>query len=255
MKKSLVCAVLTAAGLLFVLAGCNNMTDRGASTLGSSNPGSSNQASSTQSSSNQGSSNADSPSEVKPTGKADPALKGTRWDTTDRTIAFAVEDTNIVYVSARETGSQEATYSVNSATVSFDLTQSVQLYKSMTVDKLIKKDIAMLEDAIVQLEKDLKAAQAASNKAEEKRIQKELEEQRSVLNDLKNTTEEGLRELASYVEDMKQYAAKLEPFAKFTGTLNPEKTKLTINKFPVAVWVGEKCDRIETKMLTFTKNK
>lgn len=116
------------------------------------------------SSSNQGSSNADSSSEVKPTGKADPVLKGTRLDTTNRIIAFAVEDTNIVYVSARETGSQEATYSVNGATVSFDLTQSVQLYKSMTVDKLIKKDIAMFENAIAQLEKDLKAAQAANNK-------------------------------------------------------------------------------------------
>ena len=55
-------------------------------------------------------------------------------------------------------------YSVNGATVSFDLTQSVQLYKSMTVDKLIKKDIAMFENAIAQLEKDLKAAQAANNK-------------------------------------------------------------------------------------------
>ena len=230
------------------------MTDRGASTLGSSNPGSSNQASSTQSSSNQGSSNADSSSEVKPTGKADPVLKGTRWDTTNRIIAFAVEDTNIVYVSARETGSQEATYSVNGATVSFDLTQSVQLYKSMTVDKLIKKDIAMFENAIAQLEKDLKAAQAANNKAEEKRIQKELEEKRLMLNDLKNSTEEELQEIASYIESMKQYAAKLEPFAKFTGTLNPEKTKLTIEKFPVGVWDGVKFDRIETKMLTFTKN-
>ena len=160
----------------------------------------------------------------------------------------------MVYVSAREVGNQEATYGVNGTTVSFDLTQYAQLYKSMTVDKLIKKDIAMFEDAIAQLEKDLKAAQAASNKAEEKRIQKELEEQRSVLNDLKNTTEEGLRELASYVEDMKQYAAKLEPFAKFTGTLNPEKTKLTIEKFPVVVWEGVKFDRIEIKTLIFTKN-
>lgn len=254
MKKSLVCAVLTAAGLLFVLAGCNNMTDRGASTLGSSNPGSSSQASSTQSSSNQGSSNADSPSEVKPTGKADPALKGTRWDTTGRTIAFEVEDTNIVYVSARETGCQEATYSVNGTTVSFDLTQSVQLHKSMTVDKLIKEDIAMFENDIAQLEKDLKAAQAANNKAEEKRIQKELEWNRRRLNDLKNSTEEELQEIASYIESMKQYVAKLEPFAKFTGTLNPEKTQLTIEKFPVGVWDGVKFDRIEIKTLIFTKN-
>ena len=255
MKKSLVCAVLTAAGLLFVLAGCNNMTDRGASTLGSSNPGSSNQASSTQSSSNQGSSNADSPSEVKPTGKADPALKGTRWDTTNRIIiAFAVEDTNMVYVSAREVGNQEATYSVNGATVSFDLTQYVQLYKSMTVDKLIKKDIAMFENAIAQYEKYLKSPEAANNTDEKKRIQDLQERAKTLLNDLKNPTEEVLQEKASLIEFMKQYAAKLEPFAKFTGTLNPEKTTLTIEKFPVAVWVGEKCDRIETKMLTFTKN-
>ena len=256
MKKSLVCAVLTAAGLLFVLAGCNKMTDRGASTLGSSNPGSSNQASSTQSSSNHGSSNADSSSEVKPTGKADPALKGTRWDTTNRIIiAFAVEDTNMVYFSTPEVGNQEATYSVNGTTVSFDLTQYVQLYKSMTVDKFIKKDIAIFENAIAQLEKDLKAAQAANNKAEEKRIQDDLETKRSVLKLLKNPTEEVQRDVAGYIEFMKQYVVKLEPFAKFTGTLNPEKTTLTINKFPVAVWVGEKCDRIETKMLTFTKNK
>ena len=206
------------------------------------------------SSSNQGSSNADSSSEVKPTGKADPVLKGTRWDTTNRIIAFAVEDTNIVYVSARETGSQEATYSVNGATVSFDLTQSVQLYKSMTVDKLIKKDIAMFENAIAQLEKDLKAAQAANNKAEEKRIQKELEGKRSVLKPLKNPTEKLQRELASYVESMKQYTAKLEPFAKFTGRLNPEKTKLTVEKFPVGVWEGVKFDRIEIKTQIFTKN-
>lgn len=181
-------------------------------------------------------------------------MKGTRWDTTDRTIAFAVEDTNIVYVSARETGSQEATYSVNGTTVSFDLTQYAQLYKSMAVDKLIKKDIAMFENAIAQLEKDLKAAQAANNKAEEKRIQKELEGKRSVLKPLKNPTEELQRELASYVESMKQYTAKLEPFAKFTGRLNPEKTKLTVEKFPAGVWEGVKFDRIEIKTLIFTKN-
>lgn len=255
MKKSLVCAVLTAAGLLFVLAGCNNMTDRGASTLGSSNPGSSNQASSTQSSSNQGSSNADSSSEVKPTGKVNPVLKGTRWAAPDYIfLNFNFEDTNIVYVSARGTGRQEATYSVNGATVSFDLTQYVQLHKSMTVDKHIKQDIAKFENDIAKFEKDLKAAQAANNKAEEKRIQKELERRRSGLEHLKNPTEGLQRDLASSVENMKQYAAKLEPFAKFTGRLNLEKTQLTIEKFPVGVWDGVKFDRIEIKTLIFTKN-
>lgn len=252
MKKSLVCAVLTAAGLLFVLAGCNKMTDRGASTLGSSNPGSSSQASSTQSSSNHGSSNADSPSEVKPTGKADPVLKGTRWGTTNRIIDFAVE-TNMVVVSDPNAGMQEATYSVNGLTVSFDLTQYVQLHKSMTVDKLIKKDIAMFENDIARLEKALKAAQAANNKAEEKQIQKALERAKNAVNGLKKPTEELQQYLARYIEFKKQYVVKLEPFAKFTGTLNQEKTTLTINKFPAAVWVGGKCDRIETKMLTFTK--
>ncbi|MGP1443991.1 hypothetical protein [Treponema sp.] len=253
MKKSLVCAVLTAAGLLFVLAGCNKMTDRGASTLGSSNPGSSNQDSSTQSSSNHGSSNADSSSEVKPTGKADPVLKGTRWGTTNRIIDFAVE-TNMVVVSDPNAGLQEATYSVNGLTVSFDLTQYVQLHKSMTVDKHIKQDIAKFENDIAKFEKDLKAAQAANNKAEEKRIQKELERRRSGLEHLKNPTEGLQRDLASSVENMKQYAAKLEPFAKFTGRLNSEKTKLTIEKFPVGVWDGVKFDRIEIKTLIFTKN-
>ncbi|MGP1431298.1 MAG: hypothetical protein ACTTJ4_03140 [Treponema sp.] len=240
MKKSLVCAVLTAAGLLFVLAGCNNMTDRGAST---------------QSSSNQGSSNADSSSEVKPTGKVDSVLKGTRWAAPDYIfLNFNFEDTNIVYVSARGTGRQEATYSVNGATVSFDLTQYVQLHKSMTVDKHIKQDIAKFENDIAKFEKDLKAAQAANNKAEEKRIQKELERRRSGLEHLKNPTEGLQRDLASSVENMKQYAAKLEPFAKFTGRLNPEKTTLTIEKFPVGVWDGVKFDRIEIKTLIFTKN-
>lgn len=254
MKKSLVCAVLTAAGLLFVLAGCNKMTDRGASTLGSSNPGSSSQASSTQSSSTHGSSNADSPSEVKPTGKADPVLKGTRWAAPDYIfLNFNFEDTNIVYVSARATGRQEATYSVNGATVSFDLTQYVQLHKSMTVDKHIKQEIAEFENDIAKLEKDLKAAQAANNKAEEKRIQQHLEIAKNAVNGLKNPTEELQRELASYVESMKQYTAKLEPFAKFTGRLNPEKTQLTVEKFPVGVWEGVKFDRIETKTLIFTK--
>ena len=74
-----------------------------------------------------------------------------------------------------------------------------------------------------------------------------------MLKPLKNPTEELQRDLASYVESMKQYTAKLEPFAKFTGTLNPEKTTLTVEKFPVAVRARENFDRIETKMLIFTK--
>lgn len=68
-----------------------------------------------------------------------------------------------------------------------------------------------------------------------------------MLKPLKNPTEELQRELASYVESMKQYTAKLEPFAKFTGTLNPEKTTLTINKFPVAVWVEKNVTGLKQK--------
>ena len=104
---------------------------------------------------------------IQSTGKADPALKGTQWSYNDKaamrnyTISFAADDRNVAYVDYKE-----AIYTVKDKTVSFDYSQYIQLWKSMTVDRYIQLIIAETKKEIAKVENLLKAEKDAAKKKE-----------------------------------------------------------------------------------------
>lgn len=229
MKRNTVFSMLAVVSILFAitLTGCGNMTDKAAS----------DQADST---------------EVKPTGKADPELRGTSWkgansiSSRTRNIVFAKDDTNKVSINELD-----ATYSVSGSTVSFDLTQYVQIQKSLTLDTYLKKRIAETEKAIADLERRIKEEQDEARRAS---LQKDLLKGKDHLEKIKNPSAEYKTMFATELAHLKEVVATLEPFAQFTGTLNDAKTELSIEKFPVEKYnVRDRTSTWETEKITFKK--
>ncbi|MGP1458900.1 MAG: hypothetical protein ACTTKL_06295 [Treponema sp.] len=132
---------------------------------------------------------------VQPTGEADPALKGVRFESASDesiheavTIVFADNDGNIASVNH-----MDATYTVSGSTVSFDLSQYVKIWESMTVEKYLE------------------------------------------MNGLTDISEEEKAELEKEIEKDKEIVKTLKPYETFDGTLNEGNFELTVEKFPVVI--------------------
>ena len=166
---------------------------------------------------------------IQSTGKADPALKGTQWSYNDkaammiRTISFAADDRNVADVDH-----QEATYTVKDKTISFDYSQYIQLWKSMTVDRFIQLTIADLKESLDEEEKRLKAEKDAAKKKE---LEQLITRMKKSLQHYQNLTQDQKNELAEDLKEEKEMITALEKYATFSGTLDGE--TITVEKFPV----------------------
>ena len=184
--------------------------------------------------------------EVKPTGKADPALKGTRWESTANVSIEFTENGNIANISGAQ-----ALYTVEGEKISFDLSSQISNFKNMTEAKLIQEEKNEVKKDIVELEKDIKEAESKGDEQTKKKLEKDLEKAKGWLNALEHPDEDLQEEIKGEVKKMHIYASKMEPYAKFEGIFNSEKTKLTIEKFPEYDRQNEK---VTVKEVTFEKN-
>ena len=179
--------------------------------------------------------------EVQPTGKADSALKGTGWKSTaDVSIEFT-ENGNIANISGAQ-----ALYTVEGEKINFDLSSQISNFKNMTEAKLIQESKSWTKNRIAELEKDIKEAESKGDEQTKKKLEKGLEKAKEWLKTLENPDDKMKEEL----KNMHIYASKMEPYAKFEGIFNSEKTKLTIKKFPDYDWQNEK---VTVKEVTFEK--
>lgn len=170
--------------------------------------------------------------EVLPTGPADSYLEGTQWENSsdDKVKINFASDVNIaVIIGIGGDNGERATYSVKDFAISFDLSQYVTLMESLTVDKYVEGMIASLESAIYLHKEEI----AKGNNVEYHKTRlKEVEE---VLEMVKNQSQspEYQAKLEKEVAARKEKAEKLKPHAKFTGKLNPSKTELIVDEYPV----------------------
>ena len=95
---------------------------------------------------------------IQPTGKADPALKGTRWEADNERLYFGSEG-NTVYMY-----DFDSVYTVNGATVSFDFSISAKAWSTLTVKTYIDWQITMGNKYIAELEELAKKEQDATKK-------------------------------------------------------------------------------------------
>ena len=205
MKRTPLCSLIAGVSLVLaaiVVTGCNKMTDQQGTTSGFN---------------------------IQSTGKADPALKGTRWSYNDeaatmiRTISFAADDRNVANVDYKE-----AIYTVKDKTVSFDYSQYIRLWKSMTVDRFIQLTIAETKKEIAEIENQLKAEKDAAKK---KALEQRITRMKEILQYYQNVTQEQKNELAEDLTEQREMLTALEKYATFSGTLDGE--TITVEKFPV----------------------
>ena len=162
------------------------------------------------------------------TDAADPVFKGTYWkDASDTGIAFIDEGNISDIYGDSELGL--STYTVKDLTVSFDASQTIALWKSMTGDKYLHLKIVEYEKRISKIQQKLKAETDVQKKQE---YENELKEEQESLEGCKNVSDEVRARVKQYVEERIEFIEKLEPYAKFTGILNAEKTELTIENYP-----------------------
>ena len=212
MKRKKILSMMGALTMLFgitlVISGCNHATGANKSTDGKQN-------------------NTNS-MEVKPTGPADPELKGTVWgsNSIQKEIMFD-QNVNTVLIVIAGIGQTQATYAVKDSIVAFDLSQQVAIEESLTVDKHIQERISGQESSIARLKEEI----AKGNNVEQ--LKKWLKEAEEELEQLKNPTPEYKAELEEEVASIKERAKNLKQHAKFTGKLNPAKTELTVDEYPV----------------------
>ena len=191
---------------------------------------------------------------IQPTSEADPALKGTMWNLVSSDgvrLYFAGEGRGNtvaidVLIHGLISGLLESVYTVQDLTVSFDFSKSVKAWTTMTVDTYINWEIVEYNKYLAELEDLLKKEQDAAKKKEYEKAIKEVKE---YLKTLKNPSPEFKDEIAKDIESCKKFANALEPYAKFDGTLNVDKTQLTIANFPVR----NKDDIYEIKEAVFKK--
>lgn len=208
------------SGITLFISGCNHATGGNQST-------SSNQRT-------DGKQNNTNNMEVLPTGPADSYLEGTQWENSsnDKVKINFASDVNIaVIIGIGGDNGERATYSVKDFAISFDLSQYVTLMESLTVDKYVEGMIASLESAIyLHKEEIAKGNNVEYHKTRLKEVEEVLEE---VLEMVKNQSPEYQAELEKEVAARKEKAEKLKPHAKFTGKLNPSKTELIVDEYPV----------------------
>ena len=161
---------------------------------------------------------------IQPTGKADPALKDTRWEADNNYLYFASGGNR---VSMYGFGS---VYTVNGATVSFDFSKSAKAWSTLTVKTYIDWQITMGNKYIAELEELVKKEQDATKKKE---YEDQIERIKNSIKGLNDMTTEEKAEFEKELEESRKLAKAILPYAKFDGTFNADKTELTIEKFPV----------------------
>lgn len=161
---------------------------------------------------------------IQPTGKADPALKDTRWKADNDYLYFASEgNTAHMY-------DFESVYTVNASTVSFDFSKSAKAWSTLTVKTYIDWQITMGNKYIAELEELAKKEQDATKKKE---YEDQIERIKNGIKGLNDMTTEEKAEFEKELNESRKLAKAILPHAKFEGTLNDDKTELTIEKFPV----------------------
>ncbi|MGF7110458.1 hypothetical protein [Treponema pedis] len=184
--------------------------------------------------------------EVQPTGKADPALKGTRWESTaDVSIEFT-ENGNIANISG-----DQALYTVEGEKINFDLSSQISNFKNMTEAKFIQENKSLVKNHIAELEKEIKEAEKNGDEQKKKEKEKDLEKAKGWLNALEHPDEDLQEAIKEEVKKIHAYASKMDPYAKFEGIFNSEKKKLTIEKFPHYDW---RTKEVAVKTIVFEKN-
>ncbi|MEL3903853.1 MAG: hypothetical protein P1P63_01875 [Treponemataceae bacterium] len=163
--------------------------------------------------------------EVKPTEKADSALAGTYWRSSEirESIEFDGKG-NIARFSVNE-----ALYSIVDSAISFDMSKSLAISENITADTLLKITIQEEEKDIADLEKAIKQE---SDPEKKKKLEEELAGSKEELKAFK-TDDKYKKELKEVVSEMHKMSAALKSYAKFSGTFNAEKTTLTIENLPV----------------------
>ena len=163
---------------------------------------------------------------IQPTGKADPALKDTHWKSDGYERLFFSSEGNTVSISMFE-----SIYTVNGSTVSFDFSKSAKAWSTITVEAYIDWEITESNKYIAELEELAKKEQDATKKKE---YEDKIERLKNDIKKLKNLSPEEKADFEKEeLEETKKAAKAFEPYAKFEGMLNADKTELTIEKFPV----------------------
>ena len=124
----------------------------------------------------------------------------------------------------------DSVYTVNGSTVSFDFSKSAKAWSTLTVKTYIDWQITMGNKYIAELEELAKKEQNATKKKE---YEDEIESVKNDIKELNNMTTEEKAKFEKKLEEVKKAAKAIAPYAKFEGTLNADKTELTIEKFPV----------------------
>ena len=163
---------------------------------------------------------------IQPTGEADPALIGL-WVKPNSKAAFSFDRKgNIVSMNSL----YQSVYTVKGFTVSFDFVQSMKAFKVITIDSYINFAIAEKQKRIVTLEELLNTSE---NPEMRKEYEEEIKKAKEKIQEYKNMTQKEKDDWVVSMNGIKEEAKALEAYAKFEGTLNADKTELTIEKFPL----------------------
>ena len=178
--------------------------------------------------------------QVGATGEADPALKGTEWNSRDTGLSFS-EKGNTVQIYKYGM----AIYKKEGKKISFDLSAQIKIDKAMTKDDFITTAKAEIKEKIAELEKRKKEAGSDAEKA---KLEKDIKETKEFLQQLDNPDAEMQAMIKNTLEFLKKRGAALEPYKTFEGTLTGD--KLEIEKFPV--YDGQ-TNKVTVTNITFTK--
>ena len=162
--------------------------------------------------------------QVVPTGEADPALKGTKWNSGKRGLSFS-EKGNTAWIET----CGAAIYKKEGTKISFDLSAQISIYKTMTKDDYIKMMKASEKEWIAELKKRKEKAESDEEKA---KLEKDIKEAEEFLQQLDNPDEETQAIIKEGIEFLKKRGAALEPYKTFEGTLTGD-NELVIEKLPV----------------------
>lgn len=154
-------------------------------------------------------------------------LKGSNWAATDDqnrdySLSFSNEDNKV-----KINDKIDASYTVNGVTVSFDLSQYVDMWKTMTSEQYRKLEIERLQKELADRQREYDMETDPDKK---RNLKFPLDDTANELAGLKGLPSERFKKL---FEENKATALSLEPYAKFNGTLESAKKELTVMQFPV----------------------
>ena len=185
--------------------------------------------------------------EVQPTAEADPALKGTSWKSTADDVS--IEFTEKGNIATTFMDILESLYTINDSTIAFDLTDCINIFNNMTLERYFAMTIAREMRAISEIQEQIKQE---TDPEQKRKLEERLAEGKAGLEDLKNPSSETKEACESEVAAEKKLAKAFELNTKFTGTFNEEKTELTIEQFPI---YDRATGKVIVKKVAFKKNK